>query len=113
MRSTRLAGVFIYHYLVFSIFLRGTKSSEAFFFLKCFTTITLLPAHARIALFLPLAFGSGLATRFHFVIWGTNRTEKGLNLVLLPQIFFLSCMENGLSKHDVMLFTDRQVFFFV
>lgn len=30
--------------------------------------ITLLPAHARIALFLPPAFGSGLAIRFLFVM---------------------------------------------
>jgi len=62
MRFTRLAGVFIYHCLVFSICCGAQRAQ--FFFEVCFTVITLLPAHARIALFLPLASGSGLALAF-------------------------------------------------
>jgi len=49
-------------------FIAGREELREFFFWKCVLQITLLPAHARIALFLQLAFGSGLATRFHFVI---------------------------------------------
>jgi hypothetical protein len=45
-----------------SAFVAGRE--ELSFFEVCFTAITLLPAHARIALFLPLASGSGLALAF-------------------------------------------------
>lgn len=44
MRSTRLAGVFIYHYLVFSIYC-GARRAQSFFFGKC--VLQLLPFYPR------------------------------------------------------------------
>jgi len=59
---------FSFTIILSSAFVAGREELSFFFIEVCFTAITLLPAHARIALFLPLAFGSGLAIRFLFVM---------------------------------------------